>query len=128
MGREKETSPHSESAFQNDSDVLRGTQFGCRTCPLTDNAASSSSQRKPIVWKDENGSTSAPEPEPVGTTELESAPPSGLLPTPARGRSRTRRARYANTSVGYSRGRGSDNVWTSAAQRGRRTTRRRSMY
>ncbi|GFY37217.1 nucleoprotein TPR [Trichonephila inaurata madagascariensis] len=93
-----------------------------------DNAASSSSQRKPIVWKDEIGSTSAPETEPVGAAELESAPPPGLLPTPARGRARTRRARYANTGVGYSRGRGSDNVWTGAVQRGRRTTRRRSMY
>ncbi|GFU26612.1 nucleoprotein TPR [Nephila pilipes] len=95
-----------------------------------DNTASSSSQRKPIVWKEENDSSPVPEPEPVGATEIESAPPSGLLPTPARGRTRTRRGvRYSRASIGgYSRGRGSDNVWSGAPQRGRRATRRRTMY
>ncbi|GIY63121.1 hypothetical protein CDAR_492362 [Caerostris darwini] len=95
-----------------------------------DNTATvAAAQRKPIVWKEKSGPAPTPDPEPIAPPPPEPEPvmnPS-LLPTPTRGRSRARRARYASVGMGYGRGRSGEPAWP-PSQRGRRGTRRRSMY
>ncbi|GBM37297.1 Nucleoprotein TPR [Araneus ventricosus] len=93
-----------------------------------DNASTSSSQRKPIIWKEETESSSAADQESSSAaSEPETPSPSVLLPTPGRGRTRARRARYASAGAGYGRGRGAETGWP-GLQRGRRAARRRGMY
>ncbi|XP_055944081.1 nucleoprotein TPR-like isoform X2 [Argiope bruennichi] len=94
-----------------------------------DNTSAVSSQRKPIVWKEETESSTAADPESSSAaSEPETPSASVLLPTPGRSRTRVRRARYASASAAYGRGRGAETTWSSSLQRGRRATRRRGMY
>ncbi|XP_035228552.1 nucleoprotein TPR-like [Stegodyphus dumicola] len=92
-----------------------------------DASSSQTSRRKPIVWRKKSDATSDSE-----TSELVSAgtssASSGLLPTPGRGRARVRRMRYPTAGGNYSRGRGTEAVWSASGRRGRTSTRRRSMY
>ncbi|GIY76353.1 hypothetical protein CEXT_504681 [Caerostris extrusa] len=97
--------------------------------PCYNTATIAAAQRKPIVWKEKSGPAPTPDPEPIAPPPPEPEPvmnPS-LLPTPTRGRSRARRARYASVGMGYGRGRAGEPAWP-PSQRGRRGTRRRSMY
>ncbi|KAG8185285.1 hypothetical protein JTE90_023894 [Oedothorax gibbosus] len=122
----------SEAAEISSSDETRTEEASLKvTEQASKDPSTSAPQRKPIVWKGD--SPPAPE-QPSVATEVPVADPN-LLPTPTRGRNKSRRSRYGTS---YTRGgRGAQHATTgttanwqppTAGRRGRGSARRARMY